>query len=166
MQCQAKSQAWALSSSRKQSTSKSGTTFTWPQSRDETEIAAKDIVTILPKPTWAEGKDLPSEWNLISTNYNKKLKKGVYIVQIQYLYDLSKYLFKIFDWNIILSLVFYINKWLFKGVLPHCLKASRVNPSYKKGDREQASNYKSVTLAPVLGKVLELVVKSQVCSSF
>lgn len=79
MQCQAKSQAWALGSCsleskknvhfvgqilnisdvgdpqviflRKQSTSESGTTFTWPQSRDETENAAKDIVTILPKPT-------------------------------------------------------------------------------------------------------------------
>lgn len=36
---------------RKHSENKHGTTFTWPTSRDETEVPSSDIVTILPEPS-------------------------------------------------------------------------------------------------------------------
>ena len=50
------------------------------------------------------------------------------------------------------------------GVFPKRWKNANIVPIFKKGDRRDASNYRSVSLLPLFGKVLERVVFNQLYS--
>lgn len=63
-------------------------------------------------------------------------------------------------------LTFCINYCIAEGVFPPCLKLSRVVPVFKKGNVKEPCNYRPISCIPVLAKVLEKVIKIQVCEYF
>jgi hypothetical protein len=50
---------------------------------------------------------------------------------------------------------------LAEGTLPDDWKTAHIVPIYKKGDPQQASNYRPVSLTSVIGKILEKIVRTQ-----
>jgi hypothetical protein len=54
-----------------------------------------------------------------------------------------------------------VNVSIREGIFPSKLKKSVVRPIYKKGKKEEAINYRPVTLVPALSKVLEKVISNQ-----
>ena len=59
------------------------------------------------------------------------------------------------------SLTYLINQSLSHGKVASVLKIAHVRPLYKGGDRSVAKNYRPVSLLPVISKLLEKVVHSQ-----
>lgn len=53
------------------------------------------------------------------------------------------------------ALVFAINLCLETGIFPDALKIARVAPIFKSGDRKVTTNYRPVSVLPVLNKVFE-----------
>ena len=54
-----------------------------------------------------------------------------------------------------------INTSIDEGSFPNCLKVAKIIPVYKKGDKTNLNNYRPIALLPVLSKVFEKVVNSQ-----
>ena len=54
-----------------------------------------------------------------------------------------------------------INLSLVKGEVPDDFKIAKVNPLYKKGDNDCESNYRPVSVLPVISKIIERVVFNQ-----
>jgi hypothetical protein len=53
------------------------------------------------------------------------------------------------------------NRMFKEGIFPQCLKISRTIPLYKKGDRLNVNNYRPISIVPVLSKIFESLMKSQ-----
>eukprot|EP00117_Sycon_ciliatum_P040795 scpid37281/ scgid3278/ Probable RNA-directed DNA polymerase from transposon X-element; Reverse transcriptase len=68
--------------------------------------------------------------------------------------------------NITASLTSIINQSLLSGVFPASYKHAHVCPLYKAGDATIGSNYRPVSLLPVISKVLEKVVHRQLVAFF
>ena len=47
------------------------------------------------------------------------------------------------------------------GELPQAFKQADITPVYKSGDRETASNYRPISLLPIVSKLLEKIVSTQ-----
>ena len=60
------------------------------------------------------------------------------------------------------SLTYLINKLITDGTVPALWKVARVTPLYKSEDKLLVENYRPISLLPVLSKVLERVVHTQV----
>jgi hypothetical protein len=63
--------------------------------------------------------------------------------------------------HIIKPLLELVNVSIREGIFPSKLKKSVVKPIYKKGKKEEAINYRPITLVPALSKVLEKVITNQ-----
>ena len=50
-----------------------------------------------------------------------------------------------------------INQTFSQGEFPDCLKIAKVNPLFKSGSKTDVDNYRSISLPPVLSKVLEKI---------
>ena len=48
-----------------------------------------------------------------------------------------------------------INKFIRKGELPAKLKTTDITPAFKSGDKHDKSNYRPVSILPILSKVYE-----------
>ena len=59
-----------------------------------------------------------------------------------------------------------INKALDKGTFPNNLKKAEVIPVYKKSDKFNQSNYRPVSILPILAKVFEKVPAHQITPFF
>lgn len=55
-----------------------------------------------------------------------------------------------------------INATIDEGIFPDCLKLSIVKPIYKKGEKNNASNYRPITLVSVFSKVIEKIIGEQI----
>lgn len=62
-------------------------------------------------------------------------------------------------------LAIYFNVLLARGIFPDNLKVSFVIPIYKSGSREDVSNYRPITIQPVLAKVFESLVLERLAFS-
>ena len=59
------------------------------------------------------------------------------------------------------SIPYLVNKSISGGIVPDMWKVARVTPLYKSDDKPQVENYRSISVLPVLIKVVERVVHSQ-----
>lgn len=59
------------------------------------------------------------------------------------------------------AIVHFLNLCLQQGVFPTLLKRAVVKPIYKAGDKQQFSNYRPISLLPVLSKLLEKLIYSR-----
>ena len=49
------------------------------------------------------------------------------------------------------------------GVISHCLKTGLLTPIFKnKGERNNSKNYRRITVLPVIGKILEAIIKNRI----
>jgi hypothetical protein len=76
-------------------------------------------------------------------------------------YGLSSFLFKHIIDIICEHLCHLINTSIVQGIYPKALKKSIVIPIYKKGDKEELSNYRPITLVPIISKLFERIIKNQ-----
>ena len=54
------------------------------------------------------------------------------------------------------------SKSLTEGIIPSCLKTAAIVPVYKGGGPSSPSNYRPISLTPILMKIFERVVRKQV----
>ena len=66
---------------------------------------------------------------------------------------ISPKLLKLSSVSVIRPLTVLINRCMESGVIPESLKVAKVIPIYKSGDQKNFSNYRPISLLPVLGKV-------------
>ena len=59
------------------------------------------------------------------------------------------------------SLIYLINKSLFTGIVPEDWKMARVTPVFKGGDRDELTNYRPISVLPLVSKLLERAVNEQ-----
>ena len=59
-----------------------------------------------------------------------------------------------------------INTCFFTGVFPSNLKKAIVIPLYKKGERDQISNYRPISILPTFSKIFEKCIKSRLVNYF
>ena len=77
---------------------------------------------------------------------------------------LSSIYLKLFIYEIVRPLTIIINKSLVTGIVPDLMKLAKVIPIYKSKNKKLFSNYRPISLLPVLSKVLEKVVHKRLYS--
>lgn len=81
-------------------------------------------------------------------------------------YGLSNYILKQCR-NILVYPLAYLINWMFlEGVYPTCLKITITVPVFKKGDINSQSNYRPISLVPIVSKVVESIMKEQLDDYF
>ena len=73
-------------------------------------------------------------------------------------YGLSNSFLKIHKSALLKNLTYLINQSLFNGVFPDALKLGIITPVYKTGSKTNKTNYRPITVSPVLGKVFEYAI--------
>jgi Notch-like protein len=71
--------------------------------------------------------------------------------------EISTKILKISSTFIISPLNYICNKVLFKGIYPDRLKFSVIKPLYKKGNKQDTSNYRPISLLTSFSKIFEKV---------
>ena len=66
--------------------------------------------------------------------------------------------------NIIEHLTFFFNLCLHSAVFPDLLKIAIIKPIYKSGSKEEFTNYRPISLLPILSKVLEKIIYKNISS--
>ncbi len=67
---------------------------------------------------------------------------------------------------LITPLTLIINQSLKSGIFPNKLKIAKVNPIYKKDDETLFTNYRPISLLPVISKIFERIIYNQVFEFF
>ena len=80
--------------------------------------------------------------------------------------NLSTKIIKTLKGSLIKPLTLIINQILKTGVFPSQLKIAKVIPIFKKDDNKTFNNYRPISLLPVLSKVVEQVISSQINDLF
>ena len=52
------------------------------------------------------------------------------------------------------------------GIFPNKLKIAKVTPIYKKNDKKQVTNYRPISVLPVVSKIIETVIADQLNAYF
>lgn len=81
-------------------------------------------------------------------------------------YDINTRIIKTVKNLIVFPLTNLINQCIRSNTFPTVLKLAKVIPIHKKGDKDDASNYRPISLLPLIGKIFEKVLKKQVCLFF
>ena len=58
----------------------------------------------------------------------------------------------------------FINKFLESGTFPAILKIGKITPVYKKGDAQLMTNYRPISILPIISKVFEKIIYSRLYS--
>lgn len=82
------------------------------------------------------------------------------------IYEISTKLLKGIAECISQPLSYTLNKCIEEGVFPESLKRGKVTPVFKKGEAEQASNYRPITILPTISKIFETVIKDRLLNFF
>jgi hypothetical protein len=77
------------------------------------------------------------------------------------IYDLNVNLIKTIKNVIISPLTKLVNLCIRENTFPECLKRAKVIPIYKKGDKNNPSNFRPIALLPIFSKLLEKVLSMQ-----
>jgi hypothetical protein len=66
--------------------------------------------------------------------------------------------------HIIKPLMFIFNLSLSTGTFPNLMKITKVRPIFKKGRKQDVSNYRPISILPVFSKILETIMYNRVLS--
>ena len=69
---------------------------------------------------------------------------------------------KLFNKDISKCLTLIINQSLNSVIFPDKLKIAKVTPIYKKGDKQIISNYRPISVLPVISKFFKTVIHEQI----
>jgi hypothetical protein len=129
-------------------------------------VAAVNPINLMDRSVPQDDVDNVFKWKPVSlldvSNCVKKLSNS----RSEDLYGFSNYVFKLLFDSIQEPLLYLFNCVLDEGVFPNCLKSSLTVPIYKKGDRQLCNSYRPVALPPIVSKILESVMKSQLENFF
>ena len=76
--------------------------------------------------------------------------------------QISNRLIKELKFEAIDAITYIFNRSIKEGIFPNIWKSSKVQPIYKKGNRNEIKNYRPVCLFSNLGKLLEAVIQNQI----
>ena len=79
---------------------------------------------------------------------------------------ISSELVKLINNDISYCITLIINQSLTSGIFPNRLKIAKVTPIYKKGCKKSISNYRPISVLPVISKVFETVMHEQLTEHF
>lgn len=77
-------------------------------------------------------------------------------------YELSATVLKSIRNTLIIPLTKIINECIRKTIFPSCLKIALITPLYKKGDTEELSNYRPISILPIISKIFEKLIANQI----
>lgn len=75
--------------------------------------------------------------------------------------EISNIVLKNINTYVVDVLAFLFNRSIVKGVFPNSLKLAKIIPLFKKGDASIASNYRPISLLPVVSKLFEKLMKKR-----
>ena len=94
----------------------------------------------------------------VISNLNSRKASGADEISVKLIQKLNKIICPV--------LTSLINESFSSGVYPNCLKMAKVIPVYKGGSREDAGNYRPISLLSNINKVVEKVIYSRLFSFF
>lgn len=80
------------------------------------------------------------------------------------IYDINTKILKSASHIICPFLSVIINKCFCSGYFPNSFKVSKVLPIFKKGDKNVLENYRPISIVPLFGKVIEVILKNRLVS--
>lgn len=81
-------------------------------------------------------------------------------------YGLSNFIVKSIAKEIQMPLLSLSNRVLDEGTFPECLKLTVTLPVYKKGDKNLRSNYRPISIVPIISKIIENCMHKQIYKYF
>lgn len=104
-----------------------------------------------------------AQFVLYPTNEGEIIKaiKSLKNKKSQDIHGLSNILVKSCYKNILHPLKLIINQSFNQGIFPDRLKIAKVQPIYKKGDRDKLENYRPISLLPVFSKIFERILHNR-----
>ena len=73
---------------------------------------------------------------------------------------------KLINKDISKCLTLIINQFLNPGIFSDKLRIAKVTPIFKKGDKQIITNYKPISVLPVISKIFETVIHEQLSEYF
>jgi len=99
----------------------------------------------------------------------RRVISGLKSTKSQDVYELSSFILKEVSHEIADVTAHITNCCFSEGVFPDCLKVSKIVPVFKKGQRTEMSNYRSIAIVPILGKIIEILLSERLrkfCEKF
>lgn len=101
---------------------------------------------------------MPYVTTMETTDIIRKLKNKT----TKDIYDLTPMILKQIEEQISTTLTYTINKAIKEGIFPNELKLAKIIPIFKKGDVDECSNYRPISILPVISKVFEKVFNEKI----
>ena len=107
------------------------------------------------------------EFRLVDSHNIKQIIKGIKTSRSNGHDGISSELLKLISKiDIADSITLIINQSLKSGIFPNQLKIAKVTPIYKKDDKKIITNYRPISVLPVVSKVFETVIHEQLSDYF
>ena len=106
------------------------------------------------------------EFRLVDSHNIKQIIKGIKTSRSNGHDGISSELLKLISNDIADSITLIINQSLKSGIFPNQLKIAKVTPIYKKDDKKIITNYRPISVLPVVSKVFETVIHEQLSDYF
>lgn len=102
-----------------------------------------------------------SELRLILRNLKSKTSVDIYDMNTKLVRQLI-----LRNYSLLKLVCSVVNDCITEGVFPDTLKAGRVVPLFKKGEKGELNNYRPVCILPTLSKILESIIKNRIVGYF
>ena len=103
---------------------------------------------------------------MVDSHCVKQIIKGIKTSRSNGHDGISSELLKLISNDIADSITLIINQSLKSGIFPNQLKIAKVTPIYKKDDKKSITNYRPISVLPVVSKVFETVIHEQLSDYF
>ena len=110
--------------------------------------------------------DCTFAFHLINNNDTLRIIKNIKMSHSKGYDGISTEHLKLINKDISKCLTLIINQSLNSGIFPDKLKIAKVTPIYKKGDKQIITNYRPISVLPVISKIFETVIHEQLSEYF